>query len=629
MAEKLQSEFIRTNLESSDQQLEQLLKERLQEAEIPIIHPPPLEHIAEIEQQAIMQIAIQKVRGRRKKVKVKIIKLKKDGTERKASVELTNEQEINICALFKQNEEKEENEQNKHIIEELAKGFKVCTKTIRNVINRQGQKKKRGGRAHYKINPFISKFITEEITKEVDITGQQLADKILDKFELKIHASSVNQHLREGMKKNNFPLYSMKKIETHEYSRNSPEIMDQRVLFIKSYRLSKVYGVDFIFIDETGFNLTQLRSRGRAPIGKRCIMKRKCRQIQHLSCISAICSRFGVIQCTFVEGGVDSKTFCIFLTSLLKQIVILNIINMIFVMDNAPIHKTEEVEKLCKNAKARIMHTPLFNCELNPIELVFGFFKRRVHLPPDVSSSSTVIPFLDEAFRTVTQQEVSSSINSVETFVHPLAERKLNLSNQSAITHVKRIIDSYTGDLDDIGNMIVFIDGFDNEIEQNAGLVEENEDTNCDISNDSSNDDSQDHEQSKQKDDSLGNEQASNNNNQLIKDKEIIEVGKKKRKRSYAIADIKQDKSPTQLRKLMVLEMQGYPDTYLPDFITPEARAKYILKNSKNGAYASEREAWALSSKLQRQIVIYDPRISQNQLQMEISMMINKPYIQQ
>ncbi|KAA6337985.1 MAG: hypothetical protein EZS28_052737, partial [Streblomastix strix] len=93
---------------------------------------------------------------------------------------------------------------------------------------------------------------------------------------------------------------------------------------------------------------------------------------------------------------------------------------MIFVIDNAPIHKTEEVEKLCKNAKARIVHTAPFSCELNPIEVVFGFYKRRVHLPPDVASPSTVVPFLDKAFRTVTQQEVSSSINSVETFVHPL-----------------------------------------------------------------------------------------------------------------------------------------------------------------------------------------------------------------
>ncbi|KAA6384040.1 MAG: hypothetical protein EZS28_020434 [Streblomastix strix] len=124
------------------------------------------------------------------------------------------------------------------------------------------------------------------------------------------------------------------------------------------------------------------------------------------------------------------------------------------------------------------MHTPPFSCELNPIELVFGFFKRSVHLPPDISSPYTVVPYLDKAFRTVTQQEVLSSINYVETFVHPLAERKLCLSNQSAITNVQRIIDSYTGDLDDIGNMIVLIEGFDNKIEQNADLIEENEDSN-------------------------------------------------------------------------------------------------------------------------------------------------------
>ncbi|KAA6402807.1 MAG: hypothetical protein EZS28_001662 [Streblomastix strix] len=269
----------------------------------------------------------------------------------------------------------------------MYKHNKKCNQQIR-------IKEKKGGRTLYKIIALISKFITEEITKKVDIAGQQLADKILDKFELKTHAFSVNQHLREGTKKKNFLQYSIKKIETHEYSRNSLEIKKQRVLFIKSYQFSKVFGVDFIFIDETGFNLTQLRSKGRAYI--------------------------------------------------------------------------DEVVKLCKNEKARITHIPPFRCELNPIELVFGFFNRRVHLSPDISSPSTVAPFLDEAFRTVIQQEVLASTNSVVTFVHHLAERKKCLSNKSAITHVKRMVDSHTGDLDDIENMIVFIEGFDNEIEQNA-----------------------------------------------------------------------------------------------------------------------------------------------------------------
>ncbi|KAA6393542.1 MAG: hypothetical protein EZS28_010931 [Streblomastix strix] len=303
-----------------------------------------------------------------------------------------------------------------------------------------------------------------------------------------------------------------------------------------------------------------MRQRGRAPIGERCIIHRKARKIEHLSCITAISYAFGVLQATFVEGSVDSEIFCIFLTSLFKSLADIGALQFSFIMDNAAIHKTAAVYKLCKEAKVSIYHTPPFSCELNPIELVFGFLKRRVFLPLDVSSAVSAVPHFDAAFRQVSQQEVASSISMVEEFIMPLAERGIILSKKVAVSHVKDMIKASNNDLNQIGNLLCFEEEYLTNIASELGLVL--------------------------------NKKIKGDGNCLYN----------------SIYDIICEDTPTQLREQAMKEMLRDPELYMADLPNPKARAKYINSNSANGVFASEREAWALSEKLRKPIIIYDPR---------------------
>ncbi|KAA6381826.1 MAG: hypothetical protein EZS28_022647 [Streblomastix strix] len=388
----MNSDVIKANLVSSDSAIQSLLEQRL-DSIIPCESLPeksiglstPAKHV-------IIQMAQIRKRGRPENPKVpKIQKFNKDGTERKEYTMLTDEQEDNLRAMAKIEHT---------TVEDIIAVFNVSRRNIKNIIDRQGKKIKKGGE--------VCRILTSDIR----------------------------------MIKQGFPQFTLKKLEICKLARNDQEILAKRVDYTLQHRVLKVTGTHLIYIDETGFLLTEMRSRGRPPIGERCNIHRRARRVEHISCISAVTYAFGVIQTTFVHGNVDSTIFCVFITSLLQTFQQFGIKKATAVMDNYPIHKTDAVLKMCKEANINIQYTPPYSCELNPVELVFDFFKHRVNVPVDVSSPSAIVLFLDAALRTVTQEEVASCISFVEEFVFPLAERKEQLSKNLAISHIKEKIAS-------------------------------------------------------------------------------------------------------------------------------------------------------------------------------------------
>ncbi|KAA6375455.1 MAG: hypothetical protein EZS28_029018 [Streblomastix strix] len=525
----MNSDVIKANLVSSDSAIQSLLEQRL-DSIIPCESLPeksiglstPAKH-------AIIQMAQTKKRGRPENPKVpKIQKLNKDGTERKEYTMLTDEQEDNLRSMA----------QIEHTtVEDIIAVFHVSRRNIKNIIDRQGKKIKKGGEVYRILTPDISKFMQNQITQTKKVTGIQLSEKILDIKKVKIHPTSINLHIRKGMIKQGFPQFTLKNLEIHELARNDYEILAKRVDYTLQHRVLKVTGTHLIYIDETGFLLTEMRSRGRAPIGERCIIHRRARRVEHISCISAITYAFGVIQTTFVHGNVDSTIFCVFITSLLQSFQQFGIKKATAVMDNCPIHKTDAVLKLCKEANINIQYTPPYSCELNPIELVFGFFKHRVNVPVDVSSPSAIVPFLDAALRTVTQEEVASCISFVEEFVFPLAERKEQLSKNLAISHIKEKIASLE-DISKIGNMMVFIEDFndDNEIvavaEEENAQTEQEEIGNIGSDNENSQDKSENSDNDKINKNSDGEIKSLNQKDKKKRKRQTIKKKKKKKKKS-------------------------------------------------------------------------------------------------
>lgn len=121
---------------------------------------------------------------------------------------------------------------------------------------------------------------------------------------------------------------------------------------------------DLIFIDESGINLAMVRLRARAPKGKRAHGKRPQKRGKNVSLIGAIGLEGRLTQVSLI-GATDGLTFEAFVTC---RLVPKLWPGACVVMDNCSIHKGAEIERLIRDAGARLIYLPPYSPDFSPIE---------------------------------------------------------------------------------------------------------------------------------------------------------------------------------------------------------------------------------------------------------------------
>ena len=91
--------------------------------------------------------------------------------------------------------------------------------------------------------------------------------------------------------------------------------------------------------------------------------------------------------------------------------------NVLFVMDNAPIHK-DEIVGLAEENMHKIMFNAPYSPECNPIEMVFGFWKTRVGKLVNVDIDDMVTN-ITRCFVEISSAEIKRAINHFELEVAP------------------------------------------------------------------------------------------------------------------------------------------------------------------------------------------------------------------
>lgn len=135
---------------------------------------------------------------------------------------------------------------------------------------------------------------------------------------------------------------------------------------------------DLVFFDESHFVSDDLwrkmgwSQKGSAP----CAYQQGIWKKQSISLLLAI-GWEGVLAFKIVVGGVDASIF----GDYMYEADFKSERNQIFVLDNAPIHRSHFMETNIKNYLENnriILFQSKYCPDLNPIEMVFGFLKRRV-----------------------------------------------------------------------------------------------------------------------------------------------------------------------------------------------------------------------------------------------------------
>ena len=173
---------------------------------------------------------------------------------------------------------------------------------------------------------------------------------------------------------------------------------------------------DLIFIDESHFvSLDQWRDHGWFPRGtyplafrQRLWRKQSCSLLMAIGCAGVLHHEILVKE---VGCGVKEEQFMQFLLEMIYAVDL----KYIFVMDNASTHKSIYSMRFIDGMRREgrcILFQPKYCPELNPIELVFGFLKKRLKYsfpqrPRDLMEN------VEMCVQTLTWQNCSKSIHHI------------------------------------------------------------------------------------------------------------------------------------------------------------------------------------------------------------------------
>ena len=128
-------------------------------------------------------------------------------------------------------------------------------------------------------------------------------------------------------------------------------------------------GVDVISIDETGFLSNQYPLRGYGVRGRRLRISQRHPKRFKVTGITAI-SCHGLVAMDLLPGNADGRTFQNFVRRAFAAAP-----NSVAIMDNIGFHKSETVRQLAELNGVRILFTPPYSPECNPVEHFFSAAK--------------------------------------------------------------------------------------------------------------------------------------------------------------------------------------------------------------------------------------------------------------
>jgi len=218
----------------------------------------------------------------------------------------------------------------------------------------------------------------EEIKKMADnpsksYTVPEMCAELNEKYNRNITHNKVNRYLTKDL------LYSFKR---NTYA--APPAFDsaQKIVrykvckhLIDSYE-SQMMG---IYIDESGFDLSICSERSWAPIGEKPYRKRSSK-FQRINIIMAI-TKDRIFAYKAVKGGINENHFIEFIQQILYKIHSENprlVPKVLCYMNNHRTHTSQLAEKFFRMTEFEFLYSPIAYYQLNAIELLFGYLKRKL-----------------------------------------------------------------------------------------------------------------------------------------------------------------------------------------------------------------------------------------------------------
>jgi len=206
-------------------------------------------------------------------------------------------------------------------------------------------------------------FLQGHLRHSPDLYMDEMKDLLESRIGVEVDESTIWRALRRSG-------FTMKKLTKDALERNEVK----RALFRLQY--GRLYTAEqTVFVDESSFDRrTAVRGRAWALSGQRAV--RKCFFVRgrRYSLLPAL-SLDGIIWAKTVEGSFTKPLFMGFIAELLSRMQPFPARNSVIVMDNARIHKSQDVIDMIHARGMRVMFLPPYSPDYNPIELAFSSIK--------------------------------------------------------------------------------------------------------------------------------------------------------------------------------------------------------------------------------------------------------------
>ena len=147
----------------------------------------------------------------------------------------------------------------------------------------------------------------------------------------------------------------------------------KRQLFIEQLQTYQAQNRAIIYLDESGFKPSDYRPYAYAPRGQKCFDRHNWQLKNITNAIGAI-QNHQLFAVGLYNHTINSDTFHHWVENLLlPQLPI----NSVIVMDNAPFHRREDIKELIEQAGHTILWLPAYSPDLNPIEKVWAWIKKK------------------------------------------------------------------------------------------------------------------------------------------------------------------------------------------------------------------------------------------------------------
>lgn len=130
-----------------------------------------------------------------------------------------------------------------------------------------------------------------------------------------------------------------------------------------------------VFIDESGFTISMMRLRARAPRGKRAYGRVPRNRGKNQTLIASITLQGGMGECMCLEGSTDKEVFEAYVEKALAPSLVAG---QVVVLDGLGAHRTKRVRELIEGRGCELLFLPPYSPDLNPIEEAFSKIKNLV-----------------------------------------------------------------------------------------------------------------------------------------------------------------------------------------------------------------------------------------------------------